>query len=920
MTQYPTIPDHPLSPARDALRGFSARLRSEWTVARATWRALVAPLVHLAIVAAGIAWVLAREAVAIGAHRTWMVGREARAWAGYAAPIAREALLQGAGPLHTGAERVRALAHSWQAPRPPVARPIVRTRTVGRTLLAVGAWVVVIAAGMGAGAGVALYRGFLEAREHVAAYLADPPRSHAATVWSAPVEIRAGFPIDLDSVGDDLLAAGLDRVSAPTHPGQFALSTDAIEVWTAAYPSSVAALPEVHARIVAKNGRVVRIERAGAVTSSLLLPPIPLATLGDPDTHRVPVKLADLSPWLEPALVAMEDERFRSHHGIDLIGMGRALVNDMASDELQGGSTITQQLAKNLFLTRERTIRRKVHEVLYALALEAELDKDELLELYLSEIYLGQAGSLPLHGAEAAARAWFGRSASALDAVQAATLVGVIPAPNAWSPVRNPTGARERRDLVLRKMAEEGYLDAAALQAGLAAPLGIDGLEPSRIRRAPYAVDATVAAAEPLLGPPPYEAGQGLHTAIQPLLQRAAEDAVAAGLAELFAEHPEIADAQAALVAVRISDGAVVALVGGRSYTESPFDRATDAHRQVGSTVKPFTMLAAIEARKAGPNTVFVDEPITRQVGDETWSPQNYDGQYLGPLRLRQVIEKSRNVPSVLLAESVGFTRLQGVLRAAGFAEATRVPSTALGAFTATPLEMAGAWTVFDQGVAQRPRVLLAITDEAGAVLHQVDPERTKVASPAAAAVAAHVLEGVLTAGTGARASKYGVGPPAAGKSGTTDEFRDAWFVGLSREYAVAVWVGRDEGLLGLAGSVAALPTWARFVAATNGSKAPRPRPDGVTTAEICADTGLLAVETCPHRTWEWVLRSMVPAPCTGEGHRDEEGELIEPQVGLDELTQAVPEKRNKDADPRAPSRGKTGKRKDGRGRAHTEL
>jgi penicillin-binding protein 1B len=765
---------------------------------------------------------------------------------------------------------VERLVGRWQAPRLQTRVPAELAPTRRRWLAGPAGWLATTAAGMATGLAIALARGFSHARADVAVYLADPPHTLATVVWSAPMEVRVGLPLHLDALAADLLATGLDRVApgGSLEPGQFAADADSLELWTEDVETIDGTLTGLRARITVLDGKVARIEPTGGLPHPgfpLVLPPTVLGTVGDPDIHRDPVRLAQLSPWLSAALISMEDERFRSHFGVDVVGIGRALVGNAAREELQGGSTLTQQLAKNLFLTPERTVRRKVHEILYAAALEGALDKDQILELYLSDIYLGQMGALPLRGVESAARGWFGRSAAALDVVQAATVVGVIPAPNAWSPVRNPTGALERRNLVLRKMGEDGLLTADELADALARPLGIDGLEPSKIRRAPYAVDVALSEAEQILGPPPFDGGLSLHTGIQPLLQRAAEDAVATGLAELTAEHPEIVNPQAALVAVRLTDGEVVAMVGGRSYAESPFNRASEAHRQVGSTVKPFTLLAAVEHRVAGPNTVLEDAPISRTFGDERWTPQNYDGQFLGPITVRKVIEKSRNIPSILLAERVGATRLQETLRAVGFAEATRRPSTALGAFAATPLEMAGAWTVFDHGVAQRPRVLLAVADGHGDLLGGIPPEATRVASPAAAAVAAKVLEGVLRGGTGSKSSQYGVGPPAAGKSGTTDEFRDAWFVGLTKEYAVAVWVGQDEGLLGVAGSAATLPTWARFVAATAGSKAPRERPDGVVQAEICTDTGLRAVETCQHRTWDWVLRSMVPGECAGE-------------------------------------------------------
>ncbi len=557
----------------------------------------------------------------------------------------------------------------------------------------------------------------------------------------------------------------------------------------------------------------------------------------------------------------MEDTRFREHHGVDPIGVLRALAHNLVGGRQQGGSTLTQQLAKNLFLSQERTLRRKVREVFFAAALEHELTKDELLELYLGEVYLGQMGGLPLHGVEQAARAWFGVSAERLALHQAATIIGVIPAPNAYSPVRHPEACKERRDLVLKRMRDLGRIDAGAYERAVAPPLELAGLEPSRVRRAPYAVDVAVDRAEAALGQGALASrGYAVHTTIQPVLQRAAEEAVAVGMAELDAEYPKAAGAQVALVAVRTSDGAIVAMVGGRSYAESPYNRARDARRQAGSTVKPLTMLEALDLGKVTPATRLDDEPISRRFDGTTWTPTNYDGQFLGEVTLRQAIEGSRNVPAVHLAEQVGATRLQRFYRDVGLSEATHLPSAALGAFPSTPLELAGAYTAFDRGTAFTPRVLDAIATADGEVVLDLEPEGQRVASEASAAQALRVLQGVLTSGTGARAARYGVGPPAGGKTGTTDDFRDAWFVGLTPELAVAVWVGRDRGTLGLSGSRAALPTWARFVAASGTLATPAHRPDGLVDVELCAESGLVARDACEHRVTDLFVTGTDPA------------------------------------------------------------
>jgi len=699
-------------------------------------------------------------------------------------------------------------------------------------------------------AGLALAGGVLWTRaiDDVTTYLAAPPEAAPGVVWSAPMHLREGQRASMASMAGDLLAAGYDRTERADRDhtpadaaGSFRVRGDGFSVWSAPWTLGNQHLAGGPVSVTIVDGVITDIEPGTTAT----LRPTVLATIGDLDARRQHVDLDTTSPWVEPALLSMEDARFRQHHGIDPIGVVRAVVRNLMGGRMQGGSTLTQQLAKTLFLSSERRLQRKVREAFFAAALEHELSKDELLELYLSEVYLGQMGGLPVHGFAAASRAWFGTSLAELAPHEAATIVGVIPAPNAYSPVRHPEVALERRDLVLRKMHERGHLDADQLAVELAAPLRLRGLEPSRVRRAPYAVDLAVDAAERSLGEGALASGgYQVHTGIQPLWQRAAEEAVSAGLTTLASEHSDAADAQAALVAVDLDTGSVVAMVGGRSYAASPFNRAAHAERQAGSTVKPFTLLAGLDAGRFTPATVLDDHPITRRYDATTWTPRNYDGRFVGEITVRRAIETSRNVPAVHMAESVGPARLQRFVRRAGLSRATHLPSAALGGYPVTPLELAGAYTVFADGRVHRPRMVDALADADGDVLLDFPPERDSLASRAAARQALSVLEGVMTDGTGRRAASYGV-DGAAGKSGTTDGYRDAWFVGLTPDLAVAVWVGRDTGTLGLSGSRAALPVWARFVAAS-GTAGAFAEPQGLTELALCTESHRVARDACP--------------------------------------------------------------------------
>lgn len=746
-------------------------------------------------------------------------------------------------------------------------------------------------------AGVLITSGLLwvRARNDVTAYLSAPPQTIQSTIWSAPMRIEVGMPADPQTLEGDLLAAGYERVDHllesdgvdGDRAGLFALGDDGtFELWTSPHDPLPGGetVTEGRTTITVADSAVRSISRPGGVT----LPPTVLGWIGDPEAERAEVVLEEMSSWVEPALLSMEDARFREHHGIDPIGILRALLANATSDRQQGGSTLTQQLAKNLFLSNDRTLRRKVREVFFAAALEGQLSKDELLELYLGEVYLGQMGGLPLHGFEAASRAWFGKGAGRLELHEAALIVGVIPAPNAYSPIRHPELARQRRDLVLQKMHELGKIDAGLLDDAQKRPVVLSGLEPSRIRRAPYAVDAAIERIEGELGQGVLSRGVHVHTTIHPLLQRAAEEAVAAGMAELDEEYPKAAGAQVALVAVRIADGSIAAMVGGRSYADSAYNRAADAVRQVGSTIKPITLVKALDDGVVTPATRLPDEPLTVDLGTEVWTPKNYDGKFEGEVSLRRAIEASRNIPAIHLANEVGTVRLQRFYQSLGLEEATALPSAALGSFSATPVQMAGAYTMFHRGVSYQPEVVERVRTLQGEEILYLEPESRTVVDERAAAQAMDLLRGVILSGTGARARRYGVDTPAGGKTGTTDEYRDAWFVGLTPELAVAVWVGRDRGTLGLAGSRGALPTWARFIAASGTLSAKPYMPDGLKRVELCIETGQPVRKDCPDGISELFIVGTVP-----EDRCDEHGG---PQVQIGRLFGNLFKRSDKDA------------------------
>lgn len=700
------------------------------------------------------------------------------------------------------------------------------------------------------GGSAVVYVLYHQAVVDVEALLAQDVFTPSGRVLSAPMSVWTGMRISSGQLAADLQSAGYARVRSLQAAGDFVVSPERVQV-----------LDETGRTISVgfSDGRITTVQpgpvaRFGAVE---------LAELRGPEgISRRPITVDELPEHVYQPILAMEDARFFDHEGVDPIGITRAVVaNITAGDVSQGGSTLTQQLVKNLFLSAERTYERKAREALLAVALENTRTKKQILELYLNEIYLGQIGAASIAGVDQAARAYFGKGAERLEVGEAAVLAGIISAPNRYSPLRHPERTLAQRDKVLKRMQGLGWLSEARLAEELARPLQLAPTPTSR--QSPWMVEAAVEHVEAAVEEPGVVSGQGwvVQTTLQPALQRIAERVVAESLAALEEEH-DVEGAEMALVALRASDGAVLAMVGGRDYATSQFNRATSASRQVGSTVKPLSYLAALDRdHTQSPGSIVDDAPLQRTVNRKTWAPKNYDGRYVGPISYRDALAQSRNVPAVLVAESVGMEALSSWWKSAGLEEATAYPSAALGSFSATPLAMAGAYTVFPNlGTVSAPRMVSAALDAEGTARYTLAPDTARVASPEAAWLVSSMLSDVITRGTARSASRLGLDGPAAGKTGTTDEARDAWFVGYTGDVVVAVWVGHDrKDALGLTGGKAALPAWTRFVVDAGFSLSLPEPPAGVVQTTLCAETGRPATcgAPCEEAVEEWVYADM---------------------------------------------------------------
>jgi penicillin-binding protein 1B len=561
--------------------------------------------------------------------------------------------------------------------------------------------------------------------------------------------------------------------------------------------------------------------------------------------------LEEYPRFVVDAVLVAEDRRFFQHRGVDVIGVARAIAANMRHGGIrEGGSTITQQLARSLFLTRERGWGRKIHEAALALLLEFRYSKSRILEAYLNIVYLGQDGDMAVHGLPAAARHFLAKDLGDLRADEAALLAAAINSPNKTLGERFDR-ARASRDTLLLAMQRRGLIDDASARNSAAQPLPIG---PGRSQlRAPYFVDlAREEIGRRLTLPTTGEVH--IATSLDSKLQRAAERSLQEGLDRV--ERKQGGRVEGAVVAIEPSSGQIRALVGGRRYLESPFNRATRAIRQPGSLFKPLVYLAAFELGPRGqsspitPASVISDDPLTVGVDSQTWTPRNMDRRRLGSVTVRRAIEESRNVPAVRVALDVGLDRIVDLARRLGIASPlATVPSLALGTSEVTLLEITGVYaTLANQGVRAVPTTLAAGPRPAEMQFKESVP--VQAVSAESAFLVTHLLRGVMRSGTGRNSARWSLSEVTAGKSGSTDGLRDAWFVGYTPDLVVGVWVGRDDGTpVGLSGAEAALPIWAGTMAAALRQTSPRPftPPPGVVLVSVDRDTGKRASFWCEH-------------------------------------------------------------------------
>lgn len=699
-----------------------------------------------------------------------------------------------------------------------------------------------------------------------------------STVYSDTTLLYPGQRFDPQSLKEKLLDLGYRPLSRrPRQKGEMRFAGSAVEVYLndLKVPSRNQAGFPVKIRF--DGGRIGSIERLGGRDSLPIveLEPEEIGQFYGPERQRRQlVAIQQVPRDLVHAVLAAEDSRFFEHHGFDPLGMLRALYVNLRYGEIrQGGSTITQQLAKNFFLTPERTFSRKLVELVMSIIIEKMYTKDEILEIYLNDIYLGQSGSVAINGVGEAAMFYFGQKVADISLAEAAAIAGLIRAPGRYSPYIDKGRCRQRRDAVLKAMHAKGWVTAEALQAGLAQPIRTVG-ENIAAKKAPYFMDYLSRQLESLYSPDDLTGlGLSIYTTLDTQVQRAAERALERGLTRLENKVPGLRkkdpahQLQGAVIVMQPKTGFILAMVGGRNYALSQFNRIDQSRRQPGSAFKPLIYLAALDVLT--PASRLSNAPRTYLIDGKPWAPENVNPSQVSDVSMREALATSNNRATVDLAMQVGLERILEQVGRFQFSTSIRpFPSMALGAFEVVPLELARAYCALaGDGVLPYPLPIRDVTDGSGQILNQAHLNIERLIDPAKAYIITDMLRSVVTQGTAQALANWGLPGAVAGKTGTTNNFRDAWFVGYTPDILALVWVGFDNGdPINASGTSAALPIWADLMKAIPQyfSGAGFKMPAGVVTRIVCSESGLLATgRSCPLPMEEVFLENNVPdQPC----------------------------------------------------------
>jgi penicillin-binding protein 1B len=663
--------------------------------------------------------------------------------------------------------------------------------------------------------------------------LKQPLFATTAKIYAAPREIRPGQKLTMSAIEAELRSGGYTAEGAakPSPLGTYSVSGESVTV----RPGPQSFHSQDGATIQFEGGVVHGlIDDRGQALSSYELEPLLVTGLSE-DVNRTKRRLVtydEIPPNLVQAVLAIEDRRFFEHNGINLYRLAVAASRDVSSGRYkEGSSTLTMQLARGFFLTPEKKLKRKMIEIVITFQLEHRFTKKQIFEMYANQINLGQQGSFAINGFGEASQAYFGKDVKQLSLSQCAMLAGIIQRPNYFNPFHHPDRVLERRNLVLDSMVETGAITKEQDEKAKAEPLHLS-TQSVDASDAPYFVDLVREQLNQKLGERDFNR-EGLHiyTSLDPDLQKVATSAVESTMHVIDEQVDKLHDKhhpgepttypQVALVALNPHTGQVLALVGGRSYGNSQLNHAV-AKRPTGSIFKPFVYASGFNTAVAGtmlpghdelfsPITMLSDEQTTYEVGNQEYTPRNFEGEYHDQVTARYALQKSLNNATIGLASLVGFDRVAALGREAGIKSARGTPAVAIGAYDATPLDMAGAWTIFaNGGVHLDPWMLASVRSPSGDVINDYSPTSKQVLDPRVAYLTTSLLQNVINAGTGYEVRRRGFMAPAAGKTGTS---HDAWFAGYTSNLLCIVWVGNDDYTdIKIEGAHAAAPIWAEFM------------------------------------------------------------------------------------------------------------
>ncbi len=683
---------------------------------------------------------------------------------------------------------------------------------------------------------------FVQGRSTLAKLMAQGPGSHSTQIFGQWIEMRPGAALRPEYILQELKELGYEPARGePQKPGQYTYFPPTLVVYTRdfAYPDRV--LPAELIRLQFAGDRLEHVKGKNLLDDGgWRVEPKKLAELASRgEAARVHIRLAELPRYVPQAILAVEDKRFYHHGAFDVLGVGRALYVDLHGGRIrQGASTISQQLARSIFLTASRTWKRKILEGVFAVYLEARFKKSELLEMYMNQVYWGQNGSDSLLGIDSASRSFFGKSATQLSLGESALLAGLLQSPNHFSPRTVPSVALERRHLVLNLMLSQHLISGIEFQKADSEPLEVSPAIGHTNTAAYFLATLEDGLEQKYMVPNLADLGWRIFTTLDPVLQRIAEGAL----------KPSVG--QAALVAIDPHSGAVRAWVGGTKFQTSAYDRAALARRQPGSAFKPFVVLAALDQKHFTTASMLDDQPLSLRSSGGRWRPKNYDRNFRGKASVWDLLVQSLNVPAVELGLKVGLPTIADYAHRAGVQSAMRlVPSLPLGTSEVSVPELTNAYaTLAAGGIFRSVYRIDSILDGQDRLVEEHQPAPQRVFDPGSVYLVTQMLRAVFTEGTARPAKELGFSFPAAGKTGTSENYQDAWFMGYTSSLACGVWVGFDKPKsLGRAAAGIALPVWVSFM---NKALPLFPAetlepPKDVIWKSIDVETGLLAKSGC---------------------------------------------------------------------------